>query len=231
MPGSIRNHPYHFLSTVTRVGFCPRPWIIMWFLSTAAAVIAFVGEPWSHWTPFSTPGVEDSIIQVRYRLESFGGMGGVWEWEFRNASANRAAFRWRVDFSDGTKLSLSATLGPGEIGSGWSCDVRQKCPGQPRPVFAGFIGTPATPVGPNRVPGGLVYATCDDKPDDLEHDCNVGKLNCNKNADAWCRAQKTKPFEQCYTEHTAKCEASRTKCIQRIRQCPMGKHCKYGTCE
>jgi hypothetical protein len=48
---------------------------------------------------------------VRYRLESFGSMRKEWEWQFRNVGATRTAFRWRVEFSDGTTRALTAGAG------------------------------------------------------------------------------------------------------------------------
>jgi len=208
-----------------------RRWITLALLAGGATMFGFVNESWSGWTTFSSTMGEGALIQVRYRLESFGGAGKEWEWQFRNASATKAAFQWQVNFSDGTKMHLDATLGPGEIGSGWSCDTERKCSGQPRPVFAGFIGSPNRQDGPNRSRGGLVFATCDDSPDDREHDCNVAKLNCNRNAEEVCRTLYPKTFDKCVADHKAHCETSRIQRIQNIRRCPTGKHCKYGTCE
>lgn len=55
--------------------------------------LRFVAEPWSGWMAFSPTSGEGPVIQVRYRLESFGGAGKEWEWQFRNAGAQVKAVR------------------------------------------------------------------------------------------------------------------------------------------
>lgn len=206
---------------------------VLVFLGIQTIAFGFVGEQWGAWEPFYPSVGSEPVIMVRYRLERFGSMGKEWEWQFRNVGATRTAFRWRVQFSDAKAMTLDATLGPGEIGSGWTCDVERRCSGQPKPTFAGLIGTlhQADATGSVRKPGGLVFESCDADPEDLEHKCNVAKLQCNKNADEWCRLQRAKPFQTCMNEFLARCGTRREQCIQKIRACPAGKRCTQGSCK
>lgn len=79
--------------------------------------------------------------------------------------------------------------------------------------------------------GGLEFCDCTERPFDVEHNCNVSKLQCNNNAREWCQVQKDTPEDECLAQRLMSCEARQKKCLEAIKRCPAGKTCKDCQCK
>ncbi len=102
------------------------------FLCALASAVLGAAPEWTQWKPiYGDPYGVAGGIDIRFRKQSFGVAGKLWEWEFRNRYDRRIVFRWKTQFQDGTSFATTGYLDGGKTGSGWNCDYDTKCQTQP----------------------------------------------------------------------------------------------------
>jgi hypothetical protein len=188
-------------------------------------------------------------VTVSFTSGKFRYDGGAYQVAYRFKNGYEAPVDFDVEFvtQTGGKTTKSvesyANVAPGmetKTNGRWTIcqtmvSVRMKF------IRVGHPGAQQGGRSPSRGPAMLVYDTCDKSPDDLEHKCNVNKLNCNKNSDEWCTqlakshnaagtAAYSDAYDACMSKHANDCQSSQSQCLASIRRCPSGQSCSAGSC-
>lgn len=172
------------------------------------------------------------------------------EFDVQNISSENLRGYVVVDTTAGKRYEPTGLLAPGREMRGviFTCDatggysVVANVGADPRYPPRTDTVTAGSQDRANRQMASLEYE-CDANPDDLEHTCNVRKLECNENSRQWCDSSSQRKgqkgthaykaqYDRCLSEHVRSCGKEQVRCLSNIRKCPGGQRCSSsGLCE